>query len=445
MGIPDRSDYGDPGSIEPGSVLDYFIQEHEAERAGRHYDLRAGTPETGLYSWATKKELPDEPGGRIALYQQPVHAHAYGGFSGEIGRGYGKGKVQLKRQGKLLITRSTPDAIHFSTAGPGPVVKRYALVKPRGPNDKSWLLVRAGMPGKPITEKESYKNLDPDQAEDVLRHLQDNATVQPKIDGALAFIRIAKNRAEILSHRTSKRTGQPIVHTERFFGQIPQMKYPKDLENSLLAGEVYGERGGKAIPAQELGGILNAGVARSLEKQKEQDVQMRAQLFGVKELGGKPADLPYSRQREILQNLLPLLPRDQFVLPEEARTSEDALAMFERIRKGKHPLTREGIVIHPEQGEPMKSKFRPEHDVVIRDIFPGQGKYKDIGAGGFRYSYEPEGPVVGRLGTGLTDELRRELWEHPELYLGRTARVAAHDKFPSGALRVPSLIALHEG
>jgi len=37
------------------------------------------------------------------------------------------------------------------------------------------------------------------------------------------------------------------------------------------------------------------------------------------------------------------------------------------------------------------------------------------------------------------------LYEHPELYVGRRARVAAHDKFPSGALRVPSLIALHEG
>jgi hypothetical protein len=444
MGIPDRGDFGDPAGVEPGEVLDYFIQHHDARRAGPHYDLRAGDRDRGLYSWATKKELP-KPGDRpIALYPQPVHAYDYGGFSGRIGLGYGTGTVELRKKGKLLITGTTPNAIHFSTAGPGTQVKRYAMVKPRSEHDKSWLLVRAHDPERPEFEKEHYKTLDPDTAEGLLEHLQDNASVSAKVDGALALIRIAKHRAELVSHRVSKRTGGAIPYTEKFFGQIPRFDYPKKFENALLTGELFGQRDNKAIPVQELGGILNAGVARSLEKQREQGVDLKSLLFGVKELGGKPVSLPYSEQRKLIEELLPHLPKDKFVLPENARTSEEALALFNRVREGEHPLTQEGIVIQPEEGRTIKSKFRPEQDVYIRGFTPGLGKFKDRGIGAIQYATEPEGPVVGQMGTGLSDEMRRELMLHPELYLNRIARATSHGAFPSGALRVPVFLGLHE-
>jgi hypothetical protein len=444
MGIPDRGDFGDPAGVVPGEVLDYFIQHHDARRAGPHYDLRAGDRDRGLYSWATKKELP-KPGDRpIALYPQPVHAYDYGGFSGQIGHGYGTGTVELRKKGKLLITGTTPNAIHFSTAGPGTQVKRYAMVKPRSEHDKSWLLVRAHDPERPAFEKEHYKTLDPDTAEGLLEHLQDNASVSAKVDGALALIRIAKHRAELVSHRVSKRTGGAIPYTEKFFGQIPRFDYPKKFENALLTGELFGQRDDKAIPVQELGGILNAGVARSLEKQRDQGVDLKSLLFGVKELGGKPVSLPYSEQRKLIEELLPHLPKDKFLLPENARTSEAALALFNRVREGEHPLTQEGIVIQPEEGRPIKSKFRPEQDVYIRGFTPGLGKFKDRGIGAIQYATEPEGPVVGQMGTGLSDEMRRELMLHPELYLNRIARATSHGAFPSGALRVPVFLGLHE-
>ena len=103
-------------------------------------------------------------------------------------------------------------------------------------------------------------------------------------------------------------------------------------------------------------------------------------------------------------------------------------------------------LMHPlKGGAPKKIKFRPERDVYVRDVFPGGGKYTDQAAGGFRYSRTPKGPILGRVGTGLSDELRRELLLRPEQFIGRVARVAAQEPFPSGALRAPSLIALHEG
>ncbi len=445
MGIPDRSDFGDPAAaVEPGDVLDYFIQHHDARRAGAHYDLRAGTPETNLFSWATKKELP-QPGGRpIALYQQPIHAYDYGSFSGQLGHGYGAGQVELRKKGKLLITDTTPTTVHFSTAGPGAEVKRYVLVNPKNPNNKSWLLIRGHDPQRPALDKEHYKSIPPEAAEDLLQNLHDNASVSAKVDGAMAFIRIAKHRAELMSHRISKRTGGAIPYTEKFFGKVPKFDYPEKFENSLLLSEIFGQRGDKAVPVQELGGILNAGVARSLAKQKEQGVDLKSMLFGIREMGGKPSKLPHPEQRKLMEELLPYLPKGKFLLPEDARTPEDALALFESVKNKEHPLSHEGVVIQPDEGAAMKSKFRPEQDVYLRGITPGQGKYQGAGAGAVQYSNEPEGDILGQVGTGLSDEMRRELWSNPELYLGRRARVTSHGAFPSGALRVPVFLGMHE-
>jgi DNA polymerase Ligase (LigD) len=448
VGIPRRGDYGDLSQVKPGDLLDYVIQRHKARVRGEHLDLRAGRPGTGLYSWVARKEdWPLEPGQRATVIPTSVHKYKYKDFEGTIpGTVYGAGTVKKEKEGQLLITKTTPNSIHFSEAS-GQVVKRYALIRPGGPKDP-WILVRANHPELPGVDKQNYKLIKPEEADLILKQLmEEGAVVQPKVDGALSFIRLAKGRAEILSHRTSKRTGGAIPHTERFFGQIPDVKYPKEYEGSTLLGELYGERGGEAIPPQELGGILNASIGRSLQKQKEQDVKLKMLLFGLSRPGEKPFDRPYPEQRQAVEDIMQYLPDgDRFMLPEEATTYEDAVKMLEQIQSGKHPLTREGIIVHPTKGGvPKKIKFRPEEDVYIRDVFPGEGKYQGTGAGGFRYSYEPEGPIVGRVGSGLSDELRRELISNPEAYIGRIARVAAQQRFPSGALRAPSLLALHEG
>jgi ATP-dependent DNA ligase len=96
--------------------------------------------------------------------------------------------------------------------------------------------------------------------------------------------------------------------------------------------------------------------------------------------------------------------------------------------------------VHPVAGgKPIKVKPRQEHDVFIREVFPG-GKYPGD-AGGFRYSLDETGPIVGKVGSGLSDDTRKLLWE----MIGRRARIAAQEQFPSGAYRAPSLLAIHEG
>lgn len=89
-------------------------------------------------------------------------------------------------------------------------------------------------------------------------------------------------------------------------------------------------------------------------------------------------------------------------------------------------------------------KFTNENDVYIRDTYPGEGKYFKSGVGGIKYSTNPEGPIVGSVGTGLSDELRRQMFKNPEEFIGRVARIRSQGQFESGAHRAPSLIALHE-
>ena len=92
---------------------------------------------------------------------------------------------------------------------------------------------------------------------------------------------------------------------------------------------------------------------------------------------------------------------------------------------------------------PIKAKLKEEHDVYIRKIFGGERAYKKDMAGGFEYSHTPNGPIVGKVGTGFSERIRRDMWENPDKYTGLIAKVNAQEKFESGALRAPSFQMLH--
>jgi hypothetical protein len=193
--------------------------------------------------------------------------------------------------------------------------------------------------------------------------------------------------------------------------------------------------------------VLNAATLRSLEKQKAQDIELRSYLFNVLRYGKKPIgmELPYPERIEKLREIMQYLPAGKFGLPEMAGTPEEQRELWKRITTGEHPLTREGVVAWPKAGgKPTKVKLYDEADVFVREIFPGKGKLEGTGAGGFKYSLEPEGQIVGEVGTGFSEATRKQMWETPKEYVGRVARIKAQEQFPSGAYRAPAFIGLHE-
>lgn len=441
-----RKDFpGDESRLRPGMLVDYFIQQHFAKRRGPHYDFRIGDKNTNLFSWATN-EHPTKihEGDRKPAARTNLHQHSYGKWEGMIPKGYGHGLVKSDTIGKALITRNTGKTISFSTANEK-YPARYTLVNPGEKYGKGyWMMLRQKMPEATGIEKTHYKTVD--NPEEHIKSLTDKEIVQPKLDGALQYLLLHKNKVEMLSHRLSDVNNKPITHTERFFGQRPHIKIPRELSKAIILAEVYGAKDGKPIPQQETSALLNSSLDKSLTDQKDRNIKLQAMLFDVARYKGKNIkfDIPYSERRKILEKVVDVLKSKQFHLPDEHKGSE-AKKVWDDIKDNKHHQTNEGLIVYPEKGVPTKLKHMPEQDVYIRKFFEGDGKYKGKGVGGFEYSHTPDGPVVGKVGTGLNDKLRELMHKDPKGFINRIARVHSQGQLPSGALRAPALINLHEG
>lgn len=423
IGLPDRSNFGDISQLKEGELLDLIVQEHRARRAGKHFDVRLGDPERELFSWATRKGLPDVPGRAHQLFRQPLHTYGYKDFEGEIPEGYGAGFVKKILEQKVLTTRSDEGGISFT----GPKGDRFRFTRQNG----TWVATKAKPLKTPGHLKEHMKSVAPEDVGTL-----DIQSAEPKIDGALHLLRLGVD-PELISHRISKRHGGPIVHTERVFGGRPRLdagKIPTELHTSELLGEVYAQREGKMLTPEELGGLLNSDLDKSIAKQRAENIKMRLALHGIS--GGTQ---PREQQRQLLAQVAALLPATLEVVPE-VKGRENALKLLKQVRAGRHPLTHEGVIIHTLQG-PRKVKLSEESDVYIREPFEGTGRLDNLGLpGGFTYSHTSKGPIIGRVGSGLSDETRTALSD----YIGRVARVKHHGIGAKGALKKPSFVALHE-
>ncbi|QOJ79049.1 3'-phosphoesterase [Infirmifilum lucidum] len=90
--------------------LKFVVHEHDARRAGLHYDLRL---EMGgvLKDWAFRKQPPLEIGVKRYGVQQEDHDLMWLDFEGEIKEGYGAGTMRVWDRGEYEILESTGDKL----------------------------------------------------------------------------------------------------------------------------------------------------------------------------------------------------------------------------------------------------------------------------------------------------------------------------------------------
>jgi hypothetical protein len=441
IGLPDPTAYGSPEDLQPGTISPFFVQEHAAERAGLHSDVRLGNAKRKLLSWAVRKGLPP-PGGKHYAVMQPLHEEAYGPWEGQIASGYGAGEVRSKVRGRALITGVDEAGVSFVTAHEK-YPQRFRLQRTEKLGDKAWLLINTTPDVPREYKKISYRVV---PAKDVEQLFTPENVVTAKIDGSAAWYEILGDKIEALSYRTSKQTGRPIVHTERaeLYGHQPGLGKHRD---TVLRGEMFGMRAGKAVPAAELGGLLNATVERSLELKRQKQIKMYHAVFDILQYRGKDVSgLPYEQRLKLIDLVLKDLPKS-FTRPPTARTPEEMRKLWRDIQRKRNPYSEEGIIASPLRGGvPTKVKLYPESDVVIENVFAGEGGLKGEAAGGFEYSLPSKpGVIVGRVGTGFGRDDRVDMWRNPDSWIGRTVRIKAQEQFPSGAYRAPVFIARHEG
>lgn len=434
VGINRIKDTGDhTKGLRAGELVKYVLQQHDtAKKPGRpHLDLRLGTPESGLYSWAIPKGALPEHGEKRLAPQTSLHNYGYGNFTGRIGKGYGKGTVTMADNGNAFITKVTPNTVSFTLAHTKNG-RRYTLIKipPEKRNSKQpqWLLI-SPTPKAPDTvgQKPVYKVIKADKLDDAINKA---SQIQAKIDGAHAIYHINdRGRMEVYSVRKSK-SGDPIVHTERL--DLHGLHLP-ELKNTVLRGEIAGHIDGSPADFNTISGFLNSTLLNS--RMKYRNFKPANALFGVEKYKGREIRDP-DEQRKILEALVPKL-GDSFILPDKADTSDDKKRLLDAIRAGTHPQTAEGIVMHLD-GQRAKYKIRPEITAYLKGTFPAKDGSRKRTVGGLTAALAKEDPGNLRIGTGFTDKQLADISAHLDQYLNKPIRVEHQGQFESGKLRAPA-------
>ncbi len=431
------------------------VQRHVADRAGEHLDLRLTDPATGhAHSWALPKAMLPEPGKSVLAVPQPTHTANYAANFGKkkpqvIESGYGKGTVSMHLQHEVDVFHSKPEEsgtrVRFNlykSTGP----QEYAIVRTQGDNDilVNKTLTRERAPHLDIGHKPKSKDIN---IEDInLENL--NQVMMPKYDGAHTLLDLQKSGKipRLFSYREPKRhTAGLIEHTHKV-PELLTVRVPAGLGGTTLRTETIGvDSKGKAIPAKDIAGMLNATVTNSRIKQEEMGATLKPIIFDITRYRGRDVSGRSFADRKELMKVV----GDQLGISvaEIAETAHEKRKLLQKIKAGKHKLTGEGVVVrHLEGQQPiLKAKLRPDYDVYVREVFEatdplGKGKAR---AGGFRYSWTPRGEVVGRVGTGFGHAEAKDMLANPDKYIGRVAKVQAEQKYSSGALGKPAFIEWH--
>jgi hypothetical protein len=433
---------------EKPEVWDMSLQRHMAERAGEHLDLRLIDKNDIAHSWAIPAAKLPAPGEKVLAIRQPRHTKEYSARKGtfEIGEGYGKGTVQSSGLIPVEVVRSQPGHIRFNTYGGNKEgVQEYNLIEtPKGTllhniTSTAESGVR-GQGGYPIPNvKPDYKEIQTSE----VKFDDPNEVHQAKLDGSHITAHLRQDRpVKFFSYRPTERASGVLEHTHKL-PDYRELKAPPGLAGTVLRGELVGvdKNTGKALPAEVTGGLLNATVWNSREKQEVLGAELRPYIFDVVRYKGKLMEqAPYSEKLKVLEEVQSKIPR--LAIPPMARSSDEKVDLFSQIQSGKHPLTNEGVVVWKlDSPRPTKAKFRPDVDAEVVGVTPGQGKHTGrVGALRVRL---PGREAITNVGTGLSDALRTEIAKDPSLFIGRVAKVRTQQVFPSGRLRAPSFSEWH--
>jgi hypothetical protein len=411
--------------------IPYSIQEHKADKAGLHYDMRLAM-QGNAYSWATRKGLPEE-GQRVLWIRQPDHTVEYMDFSGVIEDGYGKGRVKTVKSGKLHILESSNSKIKFNIYD-GSGVSMYALINTGADN---WLCLnysanRDNRPDVPIKKSKTLNG----KFEEVDLENEDQF-LTPKIDGSASYFRLDKKRGvEVFSYRDGKRG---LINRTYRYPDLYKKKVPSELHGLGLWGESFvSDSEGKALSPYETSGFLNMNVDKANELMKSRGLKFDNILYNVDKPG-----ITYQEKIPVLKLVNSLIP--ELKLPVMAQTLKDKKNLVESIKLKKHPQTIEGWVLWDSKKEdPIKLKLKEDSEFYIQDFLPGNGKYFNT-LGKLVVTEDKEG--LGKkinVGTGFDNITRNEIWNNKSAYKGKRVTVEYQSKLPSGSLRMPSFKKVRE-
>ncbi|ALX67286.1 ATP-dependent DNA ligase [Microbacterium sp. XT11] len=410
-------------SVSTGLTRRFVIQEHHARRL--HYDLRIEDKGV-LVSWAVPKGVPESTErNHLAVMTEP-HPLEYLTFSGTIPAGeYGAGEMSIWDTGTVALEKWRDDEVIGTftgrEGGPLPGV-RLALIRTTGEGEKSsWLLHRMkdgteprrkgaprAAPERQPADRSTVAPLDPMLAENgtpaLARALGSPAWVEVKWDGIRAIGSWEDGRM-----RLHARSGTDITarYPELTADGAPHLP----VGDAVLDGEIvaFDTRGRPSFSL--LQNRMHLTRPREIEREAVRTPTVYL-VFDLLRLDGHDlTSMPLAQRRTLLEDVVadleaPVQAPPVFDDVDAALAASREFGLEGVVVKGRESRYRPG------QRSPswLKVKNTRMQEAVIVGIRPGKGdRAGTIGSlllavpdtDGLRY--------IGRVGTGFTDRMLRDL------------------------------------
>lgn len=405
-------------------VARIVVQSHDAKRAKHHYDYRLILPNSNrAISFASRKGLPQFTGEPKLFVQTPDHTIESATFSGNILPGYGEGPVKVIEDTKGIY-KSIGNKLDL-TIPKGNLKGRYTLIKQKG---KNWLAIKHKIPTHHWEEYRSMSTAD----ESLLDHPDFYA--EKKYDGVHVIARLDSGKGITLAARNKSVMGE-IIPKENHVPHIRDTKIFNEGNGIIFRGELVHE----LHPFSQTSSTLLSNPLSAVEAQKK----IGKLVLIPHEIIRGPKGVPmqnYSQEAKLnlLSNIVNSINNPYIRMPEiEVNDKRNFYSKI--LREGG-----EGIVLkHKQTGESFKLKKSKDYDLKIVGIEPGAGKYLGRGAGAFKLA-DRRGRLVGRVGTGLSDQTRQDAFKNPKSYLHKIVRVGSLEVTPDGSLRNPRFLGYSE-
>lgn len=363
-------------------------------------------------------------GEKVGWVLQPEHLPSEVPNPSFIEQGYGAGTTKIVRKANCYVQVSKSGHLHIIPEGSD---LSYVIIETK---DNQALVIPK------VHEGTWYGKHQMIDDRDYQRYISDdNYWFFEKKDGAAVEWKVVKTASgdkhlQIFSWRpdavAEKRYGvrKQIDHTYRL--HICDKPLPDDFPIVSGRGEIWcgGEQG-----LEHTSSILNSHPYRA------RSLPWRPYLYVhdiVEYEGGNVKHLPYDQKLQIMENLHD---KDlRFKIPPYAKTQKGKVSLWKVAKK--EPSV-DGVIawnINDSESKPVKLKFKHGtdhwHAATIVDIEPQKGEK------GRYYSYpileNKQGIRFKSSGLGLTNEMKSDMSDNPNKYIGLEVRYSAEKHFDSG-------------
>ncbi len=242
-----------------------------------------------------------------------------------------------------------------------------------------------------------------------------------KRDGAAFWISFNEEGSPRFISRRPSVTGELIDRTEKL-PHVADVKLP-ELANHVLYSELvhtgHHESGNDDHPL--LSGILNSNVDKAIQAQKEFG-PIRVILTDVK----KPGLSTFGEKRELLKRAAKIWNKPGIVsTPEEAEGIDGVLNLLDRTkRRGDEGIIVTSLSVPENENVRYKVKHLRTYNLRVTGITQEVDKLGNPKPGGGAFTLaDKTGRDVGKVGTGLSRQMRDDMFRNPKKYIGKIIQV----------------------